>query len=64
MEFKEKENLKIAVACENGEVVKDLGQTEQLMLFDTQDGKILKQKVVDVKGSRGFLWRPFCPKRR
>jgi predicted Fe-Mo cluster-binding NifX family protein len=52
VEFKEKENLKIAVACENGEVVKDLGQTEQLMLYDTQDGKILKQKVVDVKKDR------------
>lgn len=49
VDFNAKENLKVAVACENGEVVRDLGQTEQLMLFDTEDGKIQKQNVVDFK---------------
>lgn len=49
VDLKVKEPLKIAVACENGKVVRHLGETKQLALFDTGNGKILGQEVIKVK---------------
>lgn len=49
MDFKAKEHLKVAVACENGEVAKDLGRTKELLLFETEDGEVQRQNVVDFK---------------
>ncbi len=52
--------MKIAVTYENGEVFQHFGHTEQFKFYDIEDGKIVKEEVVDTNGQRhgalsGFL---------
>ena len=52
--------MRIAVTYENGEIFQHFGHTEQFKLYDVEDGKIVKEQVVDTHGSghgalAGFL---------
>lgn len=43
--------MKIAVAYENGQIFQHFGHTEQFKIYDTDDGKILSEKIVSTNGS-------------
>ncbi len=52
--------MRIAVTYENGEVFQHFGHSEQFKLYDVEEGKIVKEQVVDTNGSghgalAGFL---------
>lgn len=52
--------MKIAVTYENGEVFGHFGHTEQFKLYEAENGKIVKEEIVDTNGSghgalAGFL---------
>ena len=52
--------MRIAVTYENGQVFQHFGHTEQMKLYDVEQGKITKEQVVDTTGSghgalAGFL---------
>ena len=52
--------MRIAVAYENGEVFQHFGHTAQFKLYDVEDGKIVREQIVDTNGSghgalAGFL---------
>lgn len=52
--------MRIAVTYENGQVFQHFGHTEQFKIYDTDEEKILDQKIVDTNGSghgalAGFL---------
>ncbi len=52
--------MKIAVTYENGEIFQHFGHTEQFKVYDVEDGKIIKEQVVDTDGQghgalAGFL---------
>ena len=52
--------MRIAVTYENGEIFQHFGHTEQFMLYDVEDGKIVNEQIVDTNGSghgalAGFL---------
>ncbi len=52
--------MRIAVTYENGEVFQHFGHSEQFKLYDVEDGKIIKEQIVDTNGSghgllAGFL---------
>ena len=53
-------NMRIAVTYENGEIFQHFGHTEQFKLYDAEDGKIVREQIVDTNGSghgalAGFL---------
>ncbi len=53
-------SMRIAVTYENGEVFQHFGHSEQFKLYDIEDGKIVREQVVDTNGSghgalAGFL---------
>ncbi len=53
-------SMRIAVTYENGEVFQHFGHSEQFKLYDVEEGKIVKEQVVDTNGSghgalAGFL---------
>ncbi len=52
--------MRIAVTYENGEVFQHFGHTEHFKLYDVENGRIVKEQVVDTSGSghgllAGFL---------
>ena len=52
--------MRIAVTYENGEIFQHFGRSEQFKLYDTEDGRIIGEQVVDTNGSghgalAGFL---------
>ena len=52
--------MRIAVTYENGQVFQHFGHTSQMKLYDTEDGKILREQIADTAGSghgalAGFL---------
>ena len=52
--------MRIAVTYENGEIFQHFGHTEQFKLYDIEEGKIVKEQIVDTNGSghgalAGFL---------
>lgn len=52
--------MRIAVTYENGEIFQHFGHTEQVKLYDVQDGKITGEQIVDTAGNghgalAGFL---------
>ena len=52
--------MRIAVTYENGEIFQHFGHTEQFKLYDVEDGRIVKEQIVDTNGSghgalAGFL---------
>ena len=52
--------MRIAVTFENGEVFQHFGHSEQFKLYDVENGKIIKEQVVDTNVSghgalAGFL---------
>lgn len=52
--------MRIAVTYENGEVFQHFGHTEQFKIYDLENGKIVKEQIVDTNGSghgalAGFL---------
>ena len=52
--------MRIAVTYENGEVFQHFGHSEQFILYDVENGKIINEQVVDTNGSghgalAGFL---------
>ena len=52
--------MRIAVAYENGEIFQHFGHTAQFKLYDVEDGKIVREQLVDTNGSghgalAGFL---------
>lgn len=52
--------MRIAVTFEDGKVFQHFGHTEQFKLYDIEDGKIVKEQVVDTNGQghgalAGFL---------
>ena len=52
--------MKVAVTYENGRVFQHFGHTAQFKLYDIEDGKVVRQEVVDTNGSghgalAGFL---------
>ncbi len=52
--------MRIAVTYENGEIFQHFGHTEQFKLYDTEDGRIIGEQIVDTNGSghgalAGFL---------
>ena len=52
--------MKIAVTYENGQIFQHFGHTEQFMLYEAADGKVIHAEVVDTNGSghgalAGFL---------
>jgi predicted Fe-Mo cluster-binding NifX family protein len=54
------DNMRIAVPYENGEIFQHFGRSEQFKLYDTEDGRIIGEQVVDTNGSghgalAGFL---------
>ena len=57
---KGKPAMRIAVTYENGEIFQHFGHTEQFKLYDLEDGKIVREQIVDTNGSghgalAGFL---------
>lgn len=57
---KGKKIMRIAVTYENGMIFQHFGHTEQFKLYDAEDGKIVREQVVDTNGSghgalAGFL---------
>ena len=54
------DDMRIAVCYENGEIFQHFGHTEQFKIYDIEDGKIVREQVVDTNGSghgalAGFL---------
>ena len=52
--------MRIAVTYENGEIFQHFGHTAQFKFYDIEDGKIVKEQVVDTNGQghgalAGFL---------
>ncbi len=52
--------MRIAVTYENGEIFQHFGHTEQIKLYDVENGKIVNEQIVDTNGSghgalAGFL---------
>ena len=52
--------MKIAVTYENGQIFQHFGHTEQFKIYEAEDGKVVKEEVVDTNGSghgalAGFL---------
>lgn len=52
--------MKIAVTYENGQIFQHFGHTEQFKVYDVEEGKIVKEEIVDTNGSghgalAGFL---------
>ena len=52
--------MKIAVTYENGQIFQHFGHTAQFKLYEVEDGKIVREAVVDTNGSghgalAGFL---------
>lgn len=52
--------MKIAVTYENGQIFQHFGHTEQFKVYDVEDGKIVREEVLDTNGSghgalAGFL---------
>ncbi len=43
--------MRIAVTYENGEVFQHFGHSEQFKLYDAEDGKVVREQVVDTNGS-------------
>ena len=57
---KGKHAMRIAVTYENGEIFQHFGHTEQFKLYDLENGKIVREQIVDTNGSghgalAGFL---------
>lgn len=57
---KGKNQMRIAIPYDNGEVFQHFGHTEQFKIYDVEDGKIVREQVVDTNGSghgalAGFL---------
>lgn len=57
---KEMSIVRIAVTYENGEIFQHFGHTQQFKVYEVEDGKIVKEEVVDTNGSghgalAGFL---------
>ncbi len=53
-------SMRIAVTFDNGEVFQHFGHSEQFKLYDIENGKIVKEEIVDTNGSghgllAGFL---------
>jgi predicted Fe-Mo cluster-binding NifX family protein len=49
VDINSKEHGKVAVACDNDEIIKSFCDAKQLKIFDIENEKIVKQKVVDMK---------------
>lgn len=48
--------MKIAVTCENGQVFQHFGHTEEFMLYDVTDGKIVSAVAISpTEGGHGAL---------
>ena len=52
--------MRIAVTYENGKVFQHFGHTEQFKLYDCENGKVIKEQIVDTDGQghgalSGFL---------
>lgn len=52
--------MRIAVTYENGEIFQHFGHTAQFKLYDVEDGKLVREQIVDTNGSghgalAGFL---------
>lgn len=52
--------MKIAVTYEDGQVFQHFGHTEQMKIYDVEDGQIVKEQIADTSGSghgalAGFL---------
>ena len=52
--------MRIAIAYENGEIFQHFGHTPQFKLYDVEEGKIVREQIVDTNGSghgalAGFL---------
>ena len=43
--------MKIAVTYENGQIFQHFGHTAQFKLYEVEDGKIVREAVVDTNGS-------------
>ena len=43
--------MKIAVTYENGEIFQHFGHTEQFMVYDIEDGKVVSKTLIDTNGS-------------
>ena len=53
-------SMRIAVTYENGEIFQHFGHTARLKLYDVEEGKIVREQIVDTNGSghgalAGFL---------
>ena len=52
--------MRIAVTYENGDIFQHFGHTKQFKLYDIEEGKIVKEQIVDTNGQghgalSGFL---------
>ena len=43
--------MRVAVTYDNGQIFQHFGHTEQVKIYDVQDGKIISSSVVDTNGS-------------
>ncbi|MDD3253261.1 MAG: DUF134 domain-containing protein [Lachnospiraceae bacterium] len=60
LQMKGERTMRIAVTYEDGQVFQHFGHTEQFKVYDIEDGKIVKEQVVDTNGQghgalAGFL---------
>lgn len=58
---KGKNNMRIAVTYQNGEIFQHFGHSEQFKIYDVEDGKVVNSQVVDTNGQghgalAGFLF--------
>lgn len=42
--------MKIAITYENGEIFQHFGHTKQFKIYDTQEGKIIKEQIISTDG--------------
>ena len=48
--------MRIAVTYENGEIFQHFGHTAQFKFYDIEEGKIVKEQVVDTNGQGHVHW--------
>ena len=50
MIFEEKQNMKVAVTYEDGNVFQHFGRTQNFKIYEVEDGKVLSGEIMNAGG--------------